>query len=193
MVTYSSYSALGTSIENNEISDGVITVAKLSESSFGDVWVLIETLEPSAATTITSGTLDAYDQYLIDVDVSTTEAVTQNFHMRINGDTGTNYTYQDAVDGSFAETTGGSSMVISKSFYASARGIVGSLLMNGKAGPSGNPQVAVINNNLTGESRKTFISGKVVSMSNNEQVSELNFFSSNAFTGKIKIYGRSVQ
>ena len=88
MPTYSSYNALGSSIEVGELSNGAVTFAKLGTGF--EKWELLDTMVLSGDTSASSSTFTAHAELMILAIVTTNQA--GNIRIRPNGDGGTNYT-----------------------------------------------------------------------------------------------------
>lgn len=89
MPTFSSYNALGTDIQTVEIENNAVTFEKL-DSSLNQP-VLLETLSYSAETTKTTGTLTAYNKYIIKSKNLSFAASSNYLNLQINGDSSNNY------------------------------------------------------------------------------------------------------
>lgn len=112
-------SVLGASIENAELADGAVTLAKLDTGLA--TWTLIEEQTSSSSGVITWNTnLGTYEEYLI-TGIMVKDATDGTFGLRFNGDTGTNYESQVlTVTGS---TVTGAGSATDSSISGMARGI----------------------------------------------------------------------
>lgn len=191
MVIYSSYSALGSSIEATEITDGVITVPKLNTSSFGDTWVLLETLTPSGVSTSTSSSLTAYKQYKVEIDLTPATA-SAYLGMRFNGDTGNNYKFNYLSSGTFTVVDNTSSIKLAVSQFINLLNHRGAFIINGVCGDNGSSGQLTMNNvSYTAHGLiNTFFGGW--NGGRGTQISTINLFSDQNFSGTIKIFGRNI-
>ena len=83
----------GTGAELETLTDGSETA--LHSHAAGAIWTLLETLSPSAVTTISSSTLDVHDLWMVIVDLIMTDNSERTFSVRLNGDSGSNYWYRN--------------------------------------------------------------------------------------------------
>jgi hypothetical protein len=188
MPSFSSYSALGTSIETAEIGNGEVTFEKLDDVN---AWKLLDTLTYSNESSKTTDTLDAYDEYLILCSWQNVLSARQ-IGLRINGDTGNNYTaiYYDDVTPTKAVTSNSPmcrTSTTTDSFCA--------LSIQGKT-------PAVSSGVLTGYyigSMGSVASGRYHGISvawsggNDVQITDFTIFSGDGnFSGTVKIYGRNL-
>ena len=152
------------------------------------VWQKIEVLSPSAATTITSGTLTVYDEYMVVGWINGSNA-NSTFSMRINGDTGTNY---DAlwVNSTTNTLTSGANEAIIGAFATTQTTYFKSYIA-GKSRAVASGKVGIFTNvcaaSLYHGHSAAWTGG------NATQVSTLTFKNDAAgtFTGTIEIYGRN--
>jgi len=151
-------------------------------------WNLLETLSPSSVATITTGTLVAYDQYLVIFDdVVCENASNQTFFMRFNGDTGANY---DSLVG-VTWATGQNQIAICKG--KSTSNIVGEILIGGKTVAATSGELPCNISLLGGTNADIFLKGAWIG-GNATQITSLTIFTlaaSSDFSGTIKVYGRS--
>lgn len=97
------------SVGTAELVDASVTGAKLDTASIGGLWNLLETLSPSAATTISTGALAAYDLYRIEVrlDYDGVAGADEFVHVRFNSDSSAlHYSYgAEGGSSSFTDTS----------------------------------------------------------------------------------------
>lgn len=188
MVTYSSYNALGVSIEASEIGAGAVIFSKLGSDLEG--WELLETLNPSAVNTITTtGTIQVCAFYKV-VFKEVFGSAVQEFRLRLNADAGNNY------DGIYIQGAGlvediNNTMITLCSMRPTEIPVTGEVLIEGKTQAVANGELSILNNSAGG------INGAIIGLrgmwagGNATQVTSINFSANNNFTGTIEVYGRN--
>lgn len=186
MATYSSYNALGSDIQTSEIQDSQVTYAKLGTDLFKAQ--LLETIDLASQTSVTTGTLTAFNNYLIVLENVNGDA-TSNLQMRVNGVTSAVYDRDHITNGTTGRTTGGTSWVIF-SFDPNGNGS-GKLLLGGMSASGGTGNIAVSGHvGITGNEQR-ILSGRVA-LGTDTQVSTITLFTSGTafLTGsKAHVYG----
>lgn len=192
MVTYSSYSALGSSIEVGEITDGAVTVAKLDSDIITEE--LLETITFSGDATKTSSdwSSETYDYFRVKIDL-VASATNINGRLRINGLTGNVYNRHSMNNTSVQLSTGQNNLAVAvtDANYSTER-------INVDVVITGTSQ-AVTNGKWIikglGTDTRIFATqlGWVVDANSggNTRLSTVTFYTGDAgtFTGTMKIYG----
>ena len=185
MPSFSSYNALGTQIEANELASASVTFAKMG-SDVG-TWEHLETLSYSAETTKTSSTLTAHDEYMIVVNLFGSHATDQTTSFQINGDTGNNYDNLVHSTGGFSVGSNQANALLCHS--TSAYPNYGVVLISGVGDSDGDVGYTM---NVTGKISDTIgMKGVWDSSTSSVQVSTLTVLSTQNVTGTVAIYGRS--
>jgi hypothetical protein len=152
-------------------------------------WNLIETLSPSAATTITStGTLPVYDEYKVRVKLSipTFSGSPENLLLQLNGDTGSNY-YTMAQDGG-----GTNASFLLAAVNTTQNMIYGEVALLGKTAAVSSGTLPIVIN-MIGTANYCRLGGHWIG-GNATQITSMTFLRGGSlftFTGSIKIYGRN--
>ncbi len=198
MPTFSSYSALGASIETPEIIDGAVTNIKIADGTIQEpklakddmkVWTFIEKVTaPGSAASVTSSALTVYDEYMAILNIETDA----NISIQFNSDTGGNYfaTYIDNV----TVTVAGSTTSIYVGSASSVDVCIAEVHVKGisKAVANGRVAVSIIPSGQIGAGGK--MDGLCGSWAggNATQVSTMTFLvNTGNILGSIEIYGRN--
>jgi len=150
----------------------------------GEGWTHIETLSPSAASSVTTtGTITVYEEYLVTMQITSSAAT--NLQMRFNGDTGSNYAYTTITGvgtGQSVVTCGDTTTTANMMGYfriagitkATASGVLCANLLFGAAGTNAGVQGQWAGGNAT-------------------QITSITWFpGSGTITGVIRVYGRNI-
>lgn len=179
-------SSFGNSIDAVEITNGAVTFEKL-ESSIQD-WEHLETLTFSAETTKTSGTLTAYDEYLLKFR-SVTGSATDNIQIRLNGDTATNYFYTDLTNVTLTKTSNGTTILVTG--ITTTGSVVGEVIIGGKSKAIASGGINVVMNTQGTNNVQGLIGYWLAG--NATQVSTITILTNGtaSLTGNVEIWGRN--
>lgn len=184
MPTFSSYNALGTTIEAGEITAGAVTHDKLGVDV--NAWELLETLNFASATTHTTGSLKVCSEYMIIGQLDNTTSTATNINLRVNAiNSGYYVKYMEGT--SIIQTSGQTNirlMIAGVTVYDT----IFQVLLSGKSRPiaGGHIAIAIMGG---GKHGMNGISGSLI-MGNNIQVDNLTIYSGQVMTGNVRIYGR---
>lgn len=154
-------------------------------------WTAIETLSPSAVTTITTSALPVYDMYKLVLNLS--PSATDNINIRLNGDSGATQYYNMGVVSTGVSTGNGSSCVI-MTVGANTDKIQGEILIGGKSPAVASGKVGISINVGCGANTNAVMFAGSYKAGNATQISSATIFSSGGvvtITGKIVVYGRN--
>lgn len=158
------------------------------------IWHLIETLSPSTASTITTtGTLTAYDEYMVQFNLTRDDAgATDNLLLRINADTGSNYT-DKYINGTTNTSTGPNTSGFVCTMTNTHR-VRGKIIYCGKTAAHASGTLAYRNEVISTGTGIVVLYGFWAG-GNNTQITSLTFLRNGAaltFSGTIKVYGRNI-
>ena len=149
-------------------------------------WTLLETLSPSGAATISSGTLTAQDMYMVVIRVVCVYTSSEDLIMRLNGDTDSDYSFQTLTTTTLTSTTGTNRILIGE-FSAGGNEIAGVLYLPGTRGADVIPIIGkAVSDSST---KKMFIGGQYAASANITSFTFLGYLNG-TITGKIEIWGR---
>ena len=156
-------------------------------SASSSTWTKLETLKPSAASSATTGTLTAYDEYLVYFQLrGSTQATLQ---LQLNGDTGTNYAERYINDSETISVASSQNEVLIVTIDSAFPG-TGILLIQGvtAAVASGEGAISI---SASGRNNDVGIEGRWQG-GNATQVSTITLKPSTGnFTGNISVFGRN--
>jgi len=182
MVDIGQGNVLGSSIEGAEITDGEISYSKLGTDLFKVK--LLETLTYTANTTKTSGTLEAFNQYLVVFDVVPT--IAGFIQARINGLSAGNYYYKKVDATALADVSGDSSWLIGR--FQSGNRVNGLLTVGGLATVV-SCGIVSFSGQSTGATADFILVGEYQHAGQTQTETMTFFASGGTLTGTIKIYG----
>lgn len=103
----------------------------LQWAAAGGMWTELETLTPTSGTSISTGTLTAYDEYLIVVD-AIEQSGAGTFELRVDSDAGANYNFREIDSAGVSNTTGASAFMLTNAGDG-AHPLYGEIRVQGKA------------------------------------------------------------
>ena len=185
-------SKLGNTIETAELTANSVTYAKL-----GDVhkWELLETLEPSGVTTITStGTLTAYTRYKVIFYLTTPEATNvENVSIRFNADATAIYSNQYIAGTTVTNVQNTNQIRVSTMFDRYPA--IGNIEFNGVSPAHANGEIQVTGSGSTSAGATyshKFMAGEYT-IGNAQQITSITMISDqDGMTGTIQIYGSAL-
>lgn len=200
MVSFSSYSALGTSIETGEIGDGQVTTAKIADGNVTRVklgsdvvtWELLETLSFSADATLTTAALPARSLYKIVFKNCVLSADTSVF-IQVNGITGAVYYYL-STDATGAGVEANNQVAIGAVLTGNAVASVnGELTISGITKAIASGELMFYSNfayDGQGGAATRCVAGRVIAGSAVQITDFTVFVTGQTITGDVEIFGR---
>jgi len=149
---------------------------------------LLETLTYAAETTKTSGTLTAFNKYLVIMNVSLSTG--GNVYVRFDGDSGANYAYVHIINTTITNTAGATEISVYGNAASTQHAMI-VFIVNGVSAPvaSGTNRVSVMNGGVgAGTSSQTQFGGNYTH-GNAQQIQTITLLSGANLTGTAQIYG----
>jgi len=177
------------SVGTAEIIAGSVTGSKLDTATI-PIPVLIASGSFSAASSVDIQSLTAYEEYILELDLTSSSGADVGLGLTINNDTASHYNYTQLTS---LVVQSGNDTKLSLTAINSDKRTIGEVIIGGKTNSTGDGRLGVRNNLLGHGGANTLIVGSWVAGTINTQVDRLTLTpTAGTITGNYNVYGKNI-